>query len=137
MPNKHELGYFGNIWVRQNTLNPNEVMRGHQHKFDHVSLLVSGVAEVCIEGEAPKTFHAPTFIVIRKDKNHIFKAVGGPVTWYCVFALRDINGEVVTDMFSSENDPMSAGRVDDGYWASDDDINKLDSATTEEVSEVQ
>ena len=38
-----ELGYFGNIWVRQNVLElAGEEFDGHEHKFDHVTLLVSG-----------------------------------------------------------------------------------------------
>ena len=66
-----ELGYFGNIWVRQNLLeNVGDETTGHLHYFDHVSLLSNGKVEVEIEGYPPKEFTAPTFIVIRKEHKH-------------------------------------------------------------------
>lgn len=135
---KHlNLGYFGNIWVRQNTLGPEDVMRGHQHKFDHVSLLVEGTVEVNVEGKPPKLFTAPTFIVIRKNHNHVFKAIDGRAVWYCVFALRDIDGEVIPELFDKDNDPLvldqSSAKVPDGYWASQEQIEELEQKTTTET----
>ena len=38
----HELGFFGNIWVRQHFLEKaGDVIDGHKHHFDHVSLLTN------------------------------------------------------------------------------------------------
>jgi hypothetical protein len=108
-----ELGYFGNIWVRQNTLpNIGEAHAGHKHKFDHVTLLVKGSVQVEVEGYEPKTFTAPTFMVIKKDKNHKITALEPDVLYYCVFALRDVNGEVIEDIYSPNNNPLgSNGRA--------------------------
>jgi len=114
-----ELGYFGNIWVRQNSLqNIGEAHAGHKHKFDHVTLLVKGSVQVEVEGYEPKTFTAPTFMVIKKDKNHRITALESDVLYYCVFALRDVNGEVIEDIYSSDNNPLaeSAEAVADDYW---------------------
>ena len=62
----HELGFFGNIWVRQNVISKSgDFAEGHKHEFDHVSLLTSGSVEVEVEGYGPKKFVAPTFIVIK------------------------------------------------------------------------
>jgi hypothetical protein len=95
MKKRHDLGYFGNIWVRQNVLeHAGESTEGHYHLFDHVSLLAQGTVEVEVEGNPPKQFTAPTFIVIRKEKPHKFTAVTDDVLWYCVFAIRDENGDV-------------------------------------------
>ena len=34
---QHELGFFGNIWVRQNVLEKaGDNLGGHTHNFDHV-----------------------------------------------------------------------------------------------------
>ena len=67
----HELGYFGNIWVRQNFLKTSgDSAPGHYHHFDHVSLLASGKVLVEVEGCEPKEFTAPTFIVIKKEHKH-------------------------------------------------------------------
>lgn len=115
-----ELGYFGNIWVRQNLLenigDSND--GGHAHKFDHVSLLTHGKVQVEIEGHAPKEFTAPTFIVIRKEHHHKFTALEPNTVWYCIFALRDLDGEPIDELFDPDkHDPLSASCVDDDYWA--------------------
>lgn len=113
-----ELGYFGNIWVRQNLLaKMGDSNIGHKHKFDHVSLLTAGKVEVEIEGYPPKTFEAPTFIVVRKEHNHKFTALTDEVTWYCVFALRDLDGEPIDEMFDpAKHDPTCSDSVSDDYW---------------------
>lgn len=104
----HELGYFGNIWVRQNLLeHAGDVHPGHKHHFDHVSLLASGKVRVTVEGYPPKEFSAPTFIVIKKEHKHTFEALQDGTLWYCVFALRDVDGEV-TDFYSGDNSPYGS-----------------------------
>lgn len=109
---QYELGYFGNIWVRQNVLpHPGDVFPGHKHKFDHVSLLVSGELKVKVVGYPPKTFKAPTFIVIRKEHEHEFTALQPNTLFYCVFALRDIEGEVFDPIYSTACDPLSASAI--------------------------
>lgn len=101
----HQLGYFGNIWVRQNVLEKaGDKHKGHKHHFDHVSLLVNGKVSVTVDGHQPKEFTAPTFIVIKKEHRHSFEALEDNTVWYCVFALRDINGDV-TDFYSEDHSP--------------------------------
>lgn len=124
-----DLGYFGNIWVRQNQLERvGESSVGHKHKFDHVSLLTSGTVEVIVEGHPPKQFVSPTFIVIRKEQNHKFTAITDNVNWYCVFAIRDLDGQAVEELFDPErHDPMSSYAVSEDYW---DKAAALDAKTT-------
>lgn len=111
-----ELGYFGNIWVRQNVLElAGEFHEGHEHKFDHVTLLVSGKVSVQIGEAEPKEFTAPTFIVIRKQHNHKITAIADGTVYYCVFALRDIDGEVM-EIFGPQHDPESASAISSDYW---------------------
>jgi hypothetical protein len=106
---KHELGFFGNIWVRQNVLEKTgESFGGHKHEFDHVSLLTKGSVRVEVEGYKPKEFTAPTFIVIKKEHEHAFVALEDDVNWYCVFALRDLDGEVVEVYDEEKHNPLSA-----------------------------
>jgi hypothetical protein len=108
-----ELGYFGNIWVRQNVLlKAGDIHSGHRHHFDHVSLLTNGRVMVSVEGCVPKEFVAPTFIVIKKEYMHSFKALTDDVVWYCVFALRGIDGEV-TDFYSGDNSPYDGIQSED------------------------
>ena len=113
----HELGYFGNIWVRQHNLKyAGNFSEGHTHKFDHVTLLTKGSVKVQVDGKEPKQFTAPTFIVIRKEQKHYIEALEDDVLYYCVFALRNIDGEVVEDIFGEQHDPMSASDVSEDYW---------------------
>lgn len=113
-----ELGYFGNIWVRQNVLElAGEAHDGHEHKFDHVTLLVSGKVSVELEGSEAKEFAAPTFIVIRKEHQHKITALEDGTVYYCVFALRDLNGEVM-EVFGDQHDPECSGGKPKGYWES-------------------
>jgi hypothetical protein len=128
----HQLGYFGNIWVRQNVLPKiGDQNIGHKHYFDHVSLLAKGKVRVEVEGHEPKEFTAPTFIVIRKEHNHKFTALEPNTLWYCVFALRDVNGEVVDDIYGEQHDPMAYDKAPQDYY---DKANKLFEATHEEQS---
>jgi len=102
----YDMGYFGNIWVRQNILEKaGQACEGHRHSFDHVSLLTSGAVEVEIQGHPARQFKAPTFIIIRKEHEHKFTALADNTNWYCVFALRDLDGRV-SDLYTMDHDPL-------------------------------
>lgn len=114
---KHELGYFGNIWVRQHTLEKKgDSFPGHYHYFDHITLLTKGSVSVVVDGQEPKEFKAPTFIVIRKEQMHQVIALEDDTTYYCVFALRNLEGEVVGDIYGEEHNPLSAMSAPEDYW---------------------
>lgn len=116
MRKRHDLGYFGNIWVRQNVLeHAGESTSGHYHLFDHVSLLAQGTVEVEVEGNPPKQFVAPTFIVIKKERPHKFTAITDDVLWYCVFAIRDVDGDV-SDIIPETSQPYFIEDVANDYW---------------------
>ena len=103
-----ELGYFGNIWVRQNILEKEgESHPGHKHHFDHVTLLVTGKVKIEVEGHSEKEFQSPTFIVIKKEHKHKITALTDNVIYYCVFALRNLDGDV-TEIYGEEHNPLSS-----------------------------
>ncbi len=107
-----QLAFFGNVWVRQNVLaKAGDALEGHTHSFDHVSMLVKGKVRVTVTGFEPKDFTAPTIIVVRKQFEHTFEALEDDTLWYCVFAMRDVNGEVV-DVYSEEMSPYGVGGGD-------------------------
>ncbi len=112
------MGYFGNIWVRMHSYpKAGDIHKGHKHHFDHVTIVTSGRVLCEVEGHTPKEFTAPTFIVISKDKVHNFTALEDNTTYFCVYALRDLDGNV-TDVFSGDNSPydgetMSKTEVED------------------------
>jgi hypothetical protein len=106
---KSELGYFGNIWVRQNIIEEaGESHLGHTHYFDHVTLLIRGKIKIEVESNNTlKEFEAPTFIVIRKELNHKITALTDSVLYYCIFALRNLDGDVI-EIYDEKHDPLSA-----------------------------
>ena len=126
----NQLGYFGNIWVRSHTFAKAGDTNGggHYHRFDHVTLLAVGSVEVEVEGHEPKRFDAPNFIVIDKDKKHKFTALTDGVVYYCVFALRDVDGEQ-TDIYSGDQTPYNI--KPDSDWQKEQ-LRKLDENTTHE-----
>jgi hypothetical protein len=101
-----DIGFFGNIFVRSHFLRKAGDTNGggHFHYFDHVTLIVKGSVKVEVEGHEPTRFSAPRFVVISKDKKHLFTALEDDTIYYCVYALKDIDGEI-TDVFSEENSP--------------------------------
>lgn len=115
-----EHGFVGNIWVRQNYMQKaGDAVSGHMHYHDHVSLLVKGSVKVQINDEPPKEFFAPTFIVVRKEHRHQITALEDDTIWYCVFAMRDINGDVadIVDPANLPNYPKeAAAAVPDSFW---------------------
>lgn len=102
-----QMGFFGNVWVRSHSYAKAGDTNGggHKHNFDHVTLLAVGSVLVEVEGQEPKVFEAPTFIVIDKDHKHKFTALTDGVVYYCVFALRDVDGNVL-EMYDPSNSPM-------------------------------
>ena len=107
MSDINQMGYFGNIWVRSHTFAKAGDTNGggHKHNFDHVTLLAVGSVLVEVDGQETKEFHGPTFIVIDKDLRHKFTALTDGVVYYCVFAMRDLDGEV-TNLFDDKNSPV-------------------------------
>ena len=102
------MGYFGNIWVRSHYFAKAGDTNGggHYHHHDHVTLLAVGEVLVEMDGKDPKKFTAPTFIVVPADHKHKFTALTDGVVYYCVYALRDENGEVDV-MFNGDHSPYT------------------------------
>lgn len=99
------LGCFGNVFLKEFTLRQNQFTEGHTHLYDHVTLVAQGKILVEIEGHEPKEFTAPTYVVIDKNLRHKITSLAERTVYYCIFALRDENGEVIEDLYSEEHDP--------------------------------
>ncbi len=107
------MGLFANIWVRQKRFTrKGQMIGGHKHDYDHMSLLAEGSVKVIADGNE-RIFHAPAFLIVRKDVIHDVEALTDNVSWFCLFANRDADGNVYDP---KSNDPLfhagySAGRV--------------------------
>jgi len=98
------MGYYGNIWIRMQYYQKKDIPHiGHKHKHDHMSLLVKGGLEVRIEGKKPFEVWAagnaemPTFFEVAADHMHELIPLEDETVAYCLFALRDENGELTND----------------------------------------
>jgi hypothetical protein len=109
-----DLGFFGNIWVKSHHLPKSGDSNdgGHKHKFDHVTLVIRGKVLVEVESFLPKVFTAPKFIIIKKEHEHKFTALEDDTIYYCVFAMRDVDGDV-TDLYDETNSPYWSGTFPD------------------------
>ncbi len=103
-PKSSEMGDFAGIWVRKMYYaTSSTVYVGHKHNHDHLSLLATGKVIIEVEGYKPKEFIAPTFVIIRKNKEHKITALQDNTTWFCLFNHTPDG----LDIFSRENDPCS------------------------------
>lgn len=60
----------------------------HQHTFDHLSYLASGIVDIEVEGKVTR-YSGPTGINIRAHKSHKVTALTDDVLWLCIHAIPD------------------------------------------------
>jgi len=81
--------------------NAGDVEVGHSHTYDHGTLVSSGSVQYeVLDGSdgnpvAVKTFKAPSFIFVEKNKYHRITALEGETVCACIHALRTIDSDLV------------------------------------------
>jgi hypothetical protein len=90
------IGYISNVYIRQmNFKKTGDKNSPHLHTHDHTTLLASGSVECSVNGTIT-IFNAPTMIYIVKDKLHFFTALEDNTVAYCVHAVRDDGGDIIS-----------------------------------------
>jgi mannose-6-phosphate isomerase-like protein (cupin superfamily) len=69
---------------------------GHEHNFDHLTLLAKGKLKVTVDGAATE-FTAPHMIYIKAGKVHELVALEDETVAYCIHALRDKDNAEILD----------------------------------------
>lgn len=93
-----EIGVVGNVWIRrQYYANKDCEKSGHKHHHDHVSLLAKGRLQVHVEGYDPVIYNEGDFFLIKAEHEHMLVPLEDDTIAYCIFALRNVDGEVVDD----------------------------------------
>ena len=69
---------------------------GHEHNFDHLTLLAKGKLQITVEGVATE-FTAPHMIYIKAGKVHELVALEDETVAYCIHALRDKDNNEILD----------------------------------------
>jgi quercetin dioxygenase-like cupin family protein len=74
--------FIGGVYGSEFQVKAGEKFLTHRHKYDHMSILASGVALVRTDNEA-RTYCAPAVIEIRANTTHGLEALTD-VVWYCI-----------------------------------------------------
>lgn len=69
---------------------------GHEHNFDHLTLLAKGKLKVTVDGVATE-FTAPHMIYIKAGKVHELVALEDETVAYCIHALRGKDNNEILD----------------------------------------
>lgn len=91
-----------NIFIKMMLFRKGEVEQGHEHAYDHLSLLARGAVIVEVDGKLT-TFTAPHIIYMSKNHKHQITALEDNTTWYCIHALRNADS---TDIIDSDMIPV-------------------------------
>lgn len=103
------VGYYGNIFVRMHLLEKaGNKGQSHKHAFDHITFVTRGRVRVIVEDGGDFIVNEGGFFPVPKDQVHQVEALEDNSRIWCVFALRDEQGEVV--------DPDVAG----AFYSGDD-----------------
>jgi len=90
------IGVVSNLFVRQMHFEKTgDCEIPHAHVFDHLTLLAKGRLKVTINNEET-TFTAPQMIFIKADTVHEIKADSDNTVAYCIHALRDDTGDILS-----------------------------------------
>jgi quercetin dioxygenase-like cupin family protein len=83
------IGVVANMFVRQmHFKEAGSFEQGHEHTFDHLTLLASGRLLVEANGETTE-YVAPTMIYINSEVEHKLTALEPDTVAYCIHGLRD------------------------------------------------
>ena len=88
-----ELGLFGGILFRRFRFFRNQTMPGHQHNYDHASLIVKGEFIYTLSG-VDHCIKAPGVIHVPAEALHEMRCLSEHGETWCAFPARDETGEI-------------------------------------------
>jgi quercetin dioxygenase-like cupin family protein len=98
-----KLSVVANTFIKQFTLDKDDLWIGDKHTFTHQSLLAHGSVECWITGKKPSTFYAPSILVIEAGIEHNFKGLEDNTQMFCIHALR--KSEAIDDIYEPTDNP--------------------------------
>ena len=98
------ISCVANVYIRQMVFEKaGDVNAGHDHVFDHQTLLARGAVKAVVGGKT-SYFVAPQIIFIKAGVVHEFTAMEDNTLCYCIHALRD--GDDVCDIIDPAGVPQ-------------------------------
>lgn len=81
--------FYGGVYMRELQLaKKGYIALGHQHTYDHMSILVRGAVTVRAH-DVVSTYYAPCVVQIPAGVNHDIQALSDEVLWFCVHKIPD------------------------------------------------
>lgn len=91
----------GNIYIRKMKLAKGQVVPGHEHVFDHTTIVFKGsirVKAVTPDGRTmDRVFIAPDSFLVKADVRHEITALVDDTEAWCVYSHRNAQGDVVQE----------------------------------------
>ncbi len=113
VPSLNQIAIADNVWVKMMFLpNKDDVVEGHAHVFDHITLLARG--SVKMEHDfGSKEYKAPFLIITPKGIQHKFTSLEDKTILCCIHAIRE--GDEVDDIASQNISIQEAEALIDKY----------------------
>lgn len=98
------ISCVSNVYIRQMHFEKaGDVNEGHEHIFDHQTLLAKGSIKAVVDGKT-SYFSAPQIIFIKAGVMHEFTSMEDGTLCFCIHALRD--GDDVCDIIDPAGVPQ-------------------------------
>lgn len=97
---KHHFG--GGVYIKEIAVPAGYILVQHKHDFDHLSYLVKGAVEVCVNGKID-VVHAPYCLEIKAGIHHGIKSLEDSI-WLCIHATDCIDEEAIDDVLVTNKD---------------------------------
>lgn len=88
------------IYAKELLIPAGWTLGSHEHGYDHLSILASGVARLTMGGKT-ETAIGPRAIVVPKGARHELYAIT-PVTWYCIHPTDETDADKVDHAILSQ-----------------------------------
>lgn len=97
-----EHHFSSGVYAKRMILKAGASIDTHKHKFDHMSILAQGVAQVSVEN-ATNVYSAPTVIEIKAGIAHKISAVT-ECHWYCIHATDIADPDLIDEELITEEE---------------------------------
>ena len=102
----------GDLYTKAAHIPAGHVLVQHMHKYSHLSILASGIVEVCVDGVT--TQHVgPECMTIEAGKHHGVKALTDAV-WYCIHSVTGAEADLGEDELIIQPIPGAMEKIAEG-----------------------